>query len=360
MDKDTKNGLEIDPQVLEELKYVQQLRLSGNFDNSGNLETSDSEDNADDQSQSQNTNRLPDHILRAQVRKMQELRRENGHNQDAMSASLFGSNEDKTNEDKNGEENSVNSEDSSLLEHMKQDFDEKNSKRNYAGKHDLNDPPFYGFGFELYPHVANQVRYPNTTILLGEITPHNVKDLLAKTGFFPSLLVDTAVENHLRHKAMHIDSEMLAEVSEVERGRRQNFVGYKIRERVVVEEFRVSNSSKHAVWAREIGKSFGVGESDSDSGNNQIQDPQEETRDGVEESENSQNETEKSHHSTPEWARTLNKARAKREESWKTKEVLNPGEAYDSESETVSSEYGTAEHDNLRVILQFNSKFLKL
>ncbi len=82
------------------------------------------------------------------------------------------------------------------------------------GPEDLNEPPLYGFGFELFRSVAEQCRYPNTTIILAPVTLDNLPTLLAKTKFFPNLLIERESEAQLR-KNPPLDMRILVEAAEV-------------------------------------------------------------------------------------------------------------------------------------------------
>lgn len=92
------------------------------------------------------------------------------------------------------------------------DGEEEHDDEHYAAAMfgDFNHPPWHGFGFELYAKVAENVRYDNTTVVLSKVSPANMRSLMAKTGFFPSLLVDSSVDWHLR-KNPGVDPAVLAE-----------------------------------------------------------------------------------------------------------------------------------------------------
>ncbi|CAD7956748.1 unnamed protein product [Amoebophrya sp. A25] len=90
---------------------------------------------------------------------------------------------------------------------------------------DPNLPPWNGFGFELYRSVAQKCRYPNTTIVLASVDPETLPAILARTGFFPSMLIETETEAFLR-KNPHLDARILTEAQEVHFGQKDRFEGY--------------------------------------------------------------------------------------------------------------------------------------
>ncbi|CAD7932680.1 unnamed protein product [Amoebophrya sp. A120] len=103
------------------------------------------------------------------------------------------------------------------------------------GAEDLNEPPLYGFGFELFRSVAEQCRYPNTTIILAPVTLDNLPTLLAKTKFFPNLLIERESEAQLR-KNPPLDMRILVEAAEVHESQgAKKMVGYTRPEVAAVE-----------------------------------------------------------------------------------------------------------------------------
>jgi len=120
-------------------------------------------------------------------------------------------------------------------EHYAQHYAQERKEKEHAIlENDPNLPPWNGFGFELYKDVAEKCKYPNTTIILGSVDPETLPAILGKTGFFPTLLVETEDELYLR-KNPHLDARILTEAQEVHLGKRERFVGNKRPEIAVIE-----------------------------------------------------------------------------------------------------------------------------